>query len=63
MLSYKICYGSILGVYAAVVYGPKRAFITTWFNIPISLWILIVTTILEIVVLKIKTLHQHGGFQ
>ncbi len=38
--------GTGIGVYASLIYGPKKAFITTWLGIPISAWILVVSTII-----------------
>ena len=35
-----------IGVYAALIYGAKKAFITAWLGLPISAWILIISTII-----------------
>lgn len=50
--------GTIASLYVAIIYGPKKAFIMTWYGLPISFWILMVTTILVLIsylVAKIKT--------
>ncbi len=38
--------GAGIGVYASLVYGPKKAFITTWLGIPVSAWILMISTLI-----------------
>ena len=38
--------GFIMALSAAVIYGPKRAFITTWVGLPISAWVLIISTVI-----------------
>jgi len=41
--------GSIMALSAAVIYGPKKAFITTWIGLPISAWILITSTVILLI--------------
>lgn len=38
--------GAGIGLYASIVYGAKKAFITTWLGLPVSAWILITSTII-----------------
>ncbi|RLE50055.1 MAG: sodium:solute symporter family protein [Candidatus Methanomethylicota archaeon] len=38
--------GFAVGVYAALLYGPVKAFIATWYGLPISAWILITSSLL-----------------
>lgn len=48
--------GFAIGFTAAIVYGPKKAFITTVIGLPLSAWILIVSTIVLYtpVIVKLK---------
>jgi len=41
--------GSIIGLYIAIAYGPKKAFILTFLGLPASLWILVVSTLVLII--------------
>ncbi|WFO74724.1 sodium:solute symporter family protein [Desulfurococcaceae archaeon MEX13E-LK6-19] len=38
--------GFIIGFIAAIVYGPKKAFVTSILGLPISVWVLIVSTLI-----------------
>ena len=41
--------GSIIALSAAVIYGPKKSFITTWIGLPISAWVLIISTVILLI--------------
>ncbi len=51
--------GLAIGLYTAIAYGPKKAFMVTFLRIPASLWILVVsTTILLLGILLSKELER-----
>jgi len=47
--------GVAISLYAAIIYGPKKAFITTWLRLPISGWVLLVTSIIVLIGYVIKS--------
>ena len=47
--------GVAISLYAAIIYGPKKAFITTWLGLPISGWVLLVTSIIVLIGYVIKS--------
>jgi len=41
-----IASGFIIMLLTAIVYGAKKALITTWLGVPVPLWVLIVSTLI-----------------
>jgi len=41
--------GASIALVSAFIYGPKRSFITTWLGLPISSWVLILSTTIMVI--------------
>jgi len=50
--------GSGIGFYTAVCYGPKKAFILEFLGLPVSLWILAVSTITLLLGLLVQEMSR-----
>ena len=50
--------GVALSLYAAIIYGPKKAFITTWLSFPISGWVLIITSIIILIGYMVESIRS-----
>ncbi len=46
--------GFLISFYTAIVLGPKKAFITTFYGAPVSFWVLAVSTVITVLGLEIE---------
>ena len=53
--------GVSTALYSAAAYGPKKAFITTWFGVPISVWVLALSTLIVVAGLLLSRVKPHVG--